>query len=254
MGESPVLCEIRGAVARVTFNRPRVLNAGDRAFTESLAAAVERLAEADGVRVAVFTGSGRAFSTGVDLDAMARGELGYEDLVRWESAMTRMERLPCLTVAGINGHCIGGGVQMALVCDHRLASDAALFGLTAVNEGLIPSMAPYRLPRMIGMGRAKDLILTGELIPAARAEQIGLVSRVVPDPEFAPALEETIARFLAMPPGSTRAAKRLTTAAYDLPADAFREAMQADLRALCASEEHRAAVAAYRARRRPAAP
>jgi enoyl-CoA hydratase/carnithine racemase len=254
MGDSPVLCEIEDAVARVTFNRPRVLNAGDRRFTEALHAAVERVAGEPGVRVAVFTGAGRAFSTGVDLDAMAMGELGYEDLVRWESAMTRMERLDCVTVAAINGHCIGGGVQMALVCDYRLASDAARFGLPAVNEGLIPSMAPYRLPRMIGMGRAKDLILTGELIPAARAEQIGLVSRVVPDAGFAEALAGTVDRFLAMPPTSTRAAKRLTTAAYDLPFDASREAMQAEMRALCASDEHRAAVTAYRARRRPTAP
>ncbi len=254
MDESPVLCEIRDAVARVTFNRPRVLNAGDRRFTEALHDAVELVAASPDVRVAVFTGRGRAFSTGVDLGAMAQGELGYEDLVRWESAMTRMERLDCVTVAAVNGHCIGGGVQMALVCDYRLASDAALFGLPAVNEGLIPSMAPYRLPRMIGMGRAKDLILTGEPISADRAEQIGLVSRVVPDAAFARALEETVERFLAMPPSSTRAAKRLTTAAYDLPFDAFREAMQAELRALCASDEHRGAVAAYQAKRSAPAP
>jgi enoyl-CoA hydratase/carnithine racemase len=139
---------------------------------------------------------------------------------------------------------------MALVCDYRLASDAATFGLPAVNEGLIPSMAPYRLPRMIGMGRAKDLILTGEPISAEKAEQIGLVSRVVPDGGFPEALDETVERFLAMPAASTRAAKRLTAAAYDLPFDAFREAMQADLQALCASDEHRAAVAAYEANRR----
>ena len=250
MGDSPVLCEIGDGVARVSFNRPHVLNAGDRRFTEELDAAVARVAASPGLRVAVFTGRGRAFSTGVDLGAMAAGQLTYEDLVRWESAMTQMERLDCVTVAAINGHCIGGGVQMALVCDYRLSSDAARFGLPAVNEGLIPSMAPYRLPRMIGMGRAKDMILTGELISAERAEAIGLVSRVVPDAEFARALEDTVSRFLAMPPGSTRAAKRLTTAAYDLPFDQFRQAMQHDLRALCASDEHRAAVAAYQARRR----
>jgi enoyl-CoA hydratase/carnithine racemase len=102
------------------------------------------------------------------------------------------------------------------------------------------------------MGRAKDLILTGEPISAERAEQIGLVSRVVPAIGFPAALDETVERFLAMPAASTRAAKQLTTAAYDLPFDTFREAMQADLQALCASDEHRAAVAAYHASRRAA--
>jgi enoyl-CoA hydratase/carnithine racemase len=245
MADAAVLYEASGPVVRVTFNRPHVLNAGDRRFTEDLHAAVERVAAAPDVRVAVFTGRGRAFSTGVDLGAMARGELGYEDLVRWETAMTRMERLDCVTVAAINGHCIGGGVQMAIVCDYRLASDAALLGLPAVDEGLVPSMAPYRLPRLIGTGPAKDLVLTGTPITAARAEAIGLVSRVVPAAEFARALDETVARFAAAPPGSTRAAKRLLAAAWDLPFERFREAMERELRALCASDEHRAAVTAY---------
>jgi enoyl-CoA hydratase len=254
MTEPAVLCDVRDAVARVTFNRPHVLNAADRRFTQELRAAVRRIQQVPELRVAVFTGSGRAFSTGVDLDAMARGELGYEDLVVWEDAMTAMDRLPCVTVAGINGHCIGGGLQMALVCDYRLACDTARLGLTAVNEGLVPSMAPYRLPRMIGAGRAKDLILTGELIPAPRAEAIGLVSRVVPAVEFAPALAETVERFRTMPPGSLQACKRLSARAFDLDAPSFREAMQTELRALCASEEHRTAVAAFQARKRRGSP
>jgi enoyl-CoA hydratase/carnithine racemase len=246
--------EARGPVATITLDRPEVLNAGDGRFVEDLAAAVARLAAAPAVRVAVLTGAGRGFSTGVDLGAMADGRLGYEDLVRWESAMIALERVPCLTVAGINGHCVGGGLQMAIVCDYRLASDAALLGLTAVNECLVPSMAPYRLPRLIGMGRAKELILTGELITAARAEAIGLVNRVVPAAGFHAALGETVDRFLALPEASTRACKRLTTRAYDTDFDTLREEMHGLLRACLASDGHRRALAAFRDRKRAARP
>jgi len=242
--------EARGAVATITLDRPEVLNAGDGRFVEELHAAVARLGAAPDVRVAVLTGAGRGFSAGVDLGAMADGRLGYEDLVRWESAMTALERVPCLTIAGINGHCVGGGLQMAIVCDYRLASDAARLGLTAVNECLIPSMAPYRLPRLIGTGRAKELILTGELITAERAEAIGLVNRVVPAAEFPRALEETVARFAALPEASARACKRLTTRAWDTDFDSLREEMQVLLRACLASDDHRRAVTAFRDKKR----
>jgi enoyl-CoA hydratase/carnithine racemase len=143
---------------------------------------------------------------------------------------------------------------MAIVCDYRLASDAALLGLTAVNECLVPSMAPYRLPRLIGMGRAKELILTGELITAARAEAIGLVNRVVPAAGFHAALGETVDRFLALPEASTRACKRLTTRAYDTDFDTLREEMHGLLRACLASDGHRRALAAFRDRKRAARP
>ncbi|HEV8676284.1 MAG TPA: enoyl-CoA hydratase/isomerase family protein [Methylomirabilota bacterium] len=241
--------ETRGPVAYLTFDRPHVLNAGDRTFAEAFHAAAERLGKSPEIRVVVLTGAGRAFSTGLDLDALAAGELRYEDLVAWESAMTAIERLECLTIAGINGHCIGGGLQMALVCDYRLASDAALLGLPAVKECLVPSMAPYRLPRLIGLGRAKELILTGELISAARAEAIGLVSRVVVAAEFERALAETVERFLALPVGSTLACKRLTAKAFDVGFDEFREEMQAALRLCLTSDEHRAAMIAVRERK-----
>src|SRR3989441_12587733 len=95
------------------------------------------------------TGEGRAFSTGVDLGALAHGEFGMADFVLWEDAMTAMERMDKLFVAGINGHCLGGGLQLALVCDYRLASDEALLGLPAAEEWPRPPMAPYRPPRVV---------------------------------------------------------------------------------------------------------
>jgi enoyl-CoA hydratase len=246
MSGQGVLYEATGFVARFTFNRPLVLNAGDAAWVGDFEAAFERLARAPDIRVAVFTGAGRAFSSGIDLTALAHGEIQMEHFVRWEAVMTAIERLDCLTIAAINGHCLGGGLQIALVCDYRLASDTALLGLPAVKECLIPSMALQRLPRLIGLARAQELILTGELISAERAEAIGLLHRVAKAIEFERAVEETVERFLGLPSASTRACKRLLRQAFDLEPERFIEAMRAELRACLVSEDHRAAMAAIR--------
>ncbi len=123
-----------GPLARVTLDRPEVLNAGNAEWVRDLAEAVARIEGAREVRVVVLTGAGRAFSTGVDLDALASGAFGLADFVAWEDAMVAIERMDRLFVAGINGHCLGGGLQLALVCDYRLASDAARLGLPAVKE------------------------------------------------------------------------------------------------------------------------
>ncbi|MBI2206007.1 MAG: enoyl-CoA hydratase/isomerase family protein [Candidatus Rokubacteria bacterium] len=242
--------EVNGTVARLVFDRPDVLNAGDARWVADLTRACQALAAEKTVRVVVMTGRGRAFQTGVDLQALARGEVRLDDLVRWEDAMTAMERMDKLFIAAINGHAIGGGLQLALVCDYRLASADALVGLPAVKECLVPSMALYRLPRLIGLGRAQDLILTGRLISAADAERYGLVNRVVPPGAFAAALDETIEMFLALPETSAGVSKRLVPRAFDLPFDDFRREMQAGLADCFASDEHRAAMAAILARRR----
>ena len=240
---------VEGPVARVTLDRPAVLNAGDAQWVRDLNDVVGRLERAPEARVVVLTGAGRAFSTGVDLDALAEGAFGFSDFVAWEDAMTAMERMDRLFIAAVNGHCLGGGLQLALVCDYRLASDTAQLGLPAVKECLIPSMALYRLPRLIGAARARELILLGEPIDARTAEQYGLVNRVVPAADFERALDETVQKFLALPPASARAGKRLTARAFDLDFDAFRREMQDHFKTCLDSDEHRRAMDVLRARR-----
>src|SRR5262249_60051986 len=166
MAEATIRLEVRGEVAHLTFDRPHVLNAGNSRFASELAEAVAAIAARRDVRVVVLTGAGRAFQTGVDLKALAAGELTQGDLIRWEDAMTAIERMDKLVIAAINGHCIGGGLQLALVCDYRLAVDDALLSLPAVKECLIPSMALYRLPRLIGIGSANGLILLRQALAA----------------------------------------------------------------------------------------
>jgi len=242
--------DVQGGLARMTFDRPEVLNAGNAQFAAELAEVVAALGARDDVRVVVMTGAGRAFQTGVDLKALAAGELSLADLVRWEDAMTALERMDKLVIAAINGHCIGGGLQLALVCDYRLAAEDALLSLPAVKECLIPSMALYRLPRLIGLARAKELILLGEPITAREGERIGLVNRAVPPADFPKALDETIERFLALPPVSVTASKRLSTRAFDLDFESFREEMNAALAGCFASDDHQRAMATIRSKKR----
>ena len=242
--------DVHGALARMTFDRPEVLNAGNARFAADLAEVAREISVLDDVRVIVMSGAGRAFQTGVDLKALAAGELTLPDLVRWEDAMTALERMDKLVIAAINGHCIGGGLQLALVCDYRLAVEDALLSLPAVKECLIPSMALYRLPRLIGLGRAKELILLGEPITAREGERIGLVNRAVPAADFPKALDETIERFLALPPVSVTASKRLSTRAFDLDFETFRREMNTALAGCFASDEHQRAMANIRSKKR----
>lgn len=243
---STIHLSIDGPVARVTLDRPQVLNAGDAGWVRDLNGAVARIeAEAD-VRVVVLTGAGRAFCTGVDLKALAGGRFGLDDFVAWEDAMVAIERMDKLFIAGIHGYCLGGGLQLTLVCDYRLASDDAMLGLPAVKECLIPSLALYRLPRLIGAARATELILLGEPIAAREAERYGLVNRVVPADEFTASLDALIDRFLALPAESVRASKRLLARAFDLDLETFRAAMQIEFKRCLASADHRRAMDALR--------
>jgi enoyl-CoA hydratase/carnithine racemase len=251
MTDAPtVRLDVQGLAARLTFDRPEVLNAGNARFAAELADAVATLGARRDVRVVVMTGAGRAFQTGVDLNALAAGVLTLPDLVRWEDAMTALERMDKLVIAAINGHCIGGGLQLALVCDYRLAVEDALLSLPAVKECLIPSMALYRLPRLIGLARAKELILLGEPITAREGERIGLVNRAVSAADFTKALDETVEKFLALPPVSVTASKRLSTRAFDLDFETFRQEMNAALAGCFASDEHQRAMANLRSRKR----
>ena len=240
---------VEGPLARVTLDRPDVLNAGNAEWVRDLAEAVARIEGAREVRVVVLTGAGRAFSTGVDLDALASGSFGLADFVAWEDAMVAIERMDRLFVAGINGHCLGGGLQLALVCDYRLVSDAARLGLPAVKECLIPSMSLYRLPRLIGAARARELILLGEPIDARTAERYGLVNRAVPAADFERELDAIVGKLLALPAASVRASKVLTARAFELSFDAFRREMQAHFKVCLDSDEHRRAMDEIRARR-----
>jgi enoyl-CoA hydratase len=172
-------------VARVTIMRPETLNALDGELLLELAMAFD-LAESDAdVRALVITGEGRAFVAGADLGALAQitdGFAGRETALAGQDVMNSLAALPFPTVAAINGFALGGGLELALACDLRVATPAAKLGLPEVTRGLIPGYGgTQRLQRLIGLSRATDLVLTGRMVSAEEAFGFGLVNRLADD-------------------------------------------------------------------------
>jgi enoyl-CoA hydratase/carnithine racemase len=213
-GPNAVLLDVTGPVARVTLNRPERLNAMDMAWVEGLNAAVDELANSPQVGVVLIRGAGRAFCAGLDLDMLERDSMPPGFYEGQERALRTLELLDAVTIAAIHGHCLGGGVQLAVACDLRVCSSDAVLGLTAITKGLFPGMAPYRLPRLIGMGTAARLILSGETIDAAEAFRVHLADYVVPAQRFESELERIVETYRAASREAVVAAKRLMRESY----------------------------------------
>jgi enoyl-CoA hydratase/carnithine racemase len=138
---------------------------------------------------------------------------------RQEAGFRVLETMGKTVIAAIHGYCLGGGVQLAAACDARVASTDAVLGLPAVDEGLFPGMAPYRLPRLVGKGRANALILTGKPVGADEAERIGLVDHVVEAGDFEAGLAATVEAYAQAPRDAAAASKRLMACSYEVPFD-----------------------------------
>lgn len=207
---SPLRLERDGGVAVLTLDRPDVLNAFDEALTEALGGALGEVAADPAVRAVVITGAGRAFSAGQDLRDRAavieRGadlRLGDELRRRYHPAIEAVRSMRKPVIAAVNGVVAGAGFGLAVSCDLRVAATSATFRAAWSKVGLVPDAgSAFFLPRLIGSGRALDLTLTGRTLTAAEALEIGLVTRVWPDAEFAGAWR-ALARELAA--GATEA-------------------------------------------------
>jgi enoyl-CoA hydratase/carnithine racemase len=186
------------------------------ALLDGLEAAVEAVAAAPEVRVVLVRGAGRAFSSGLDLDMREAGA-PLEFFERQERVRGRLEALDAITVAALHGHCLGGGLQLAIACDLRVCSTDCRLGLPAVLEGLFPGLATVRLPRLIGLGPARRLILSGEPIGAAAALHLGLVDHLVPAERFASGTAEVLQVYLQAPRAAAGASKRLLRRAFEAP-------------------------------------
>jgi enoyl-CoA hydratase len=136
-----------GPVGEIRFHRPEVLNAMGKPFPAELRAAVGDLAADSEVRVVLLTGAGRAFSSGLDLDDLAAGRIDRDWFLAAEHAIRALETMDKAVIAGVQGWCLGGGVQVAIACDVRIAADDAIFGLPAAKEAFLPGMGTWRLPR-----------------------------------------------------------------------------------------------------------
>jgi len=218
MANETVLVTREEGIAIVTLNRPEVLNAMNSQLNRELVAAAEELRRDGSVRVVIVTGAGdRAFSAGRDLKEYSNSK---EDTGGSPTAIDQWDRrvqqgdnagiagLPQPTIAALNGFAIGGGLELALACDIRIASEKATFGLFQIRRGFFPGGgATWRLAPLVGKGWAMEMVLSGEPITAETAERIGLVNRAVPHDQLMPAARELAQKIAEKSPAAVRLAK-----------------------------------------------
>ena len=214
MSESSITYAARDGVAWITLNRPAVLNALDTGLAASLADDAERAAADPEVTVVIVRGSGRAFCSGMDRTALAAGTIGEPFYRHWVRALNCLEDMPKVAVAVLHGYSIGGGLQLALACDLRIATTDAVIELGATRHGIIPDGAVLRLARIVGLGRAKELSLLNDVIPPEEARAIGLVTWVCAPGEVDATVTRLVDKLRAASPTANAATKRLLNESF----------------------------------------
>jgi len=214
MTEAPVTYAASEGVASITLDRPQVLNALDTALAATLADHVERAAADPEITLVIVRGAGRAFCSGMDRTALAAGAIGEAFYRHWIRALNGLEDMPKITLGVLHGYSIGGGLQLAVACDLRLASSDAVLGLGATRHGIIPDGSVLRLARIIGLGRAKELTLLNDHVTAEEARAIGLVNWVCAPGAVDAALHGIIDKVRQAAPTASAHAKRLLHASF----------------------------------------
>ena len=243
-----------GYVARLTLNRPHVLNAINFQGTLDLRRVTQDIYEDTELRVVVIPGAGRAFCSGIDLKELSSAGVPFEYFQNWDESLRMLERAEKLILCAIHGYALGGGLQLPLACDIRIATEDCVIGLPAAPEAFIPGLATYRLPRYIGLGRAKNMILSGENIDGKQAHQIGLVDHVVNADNFEQQVEDLVQHYLRLSSEGTRQSKVLLAMYQDLTHDQFFEEYRRRQAQAVESPDHREAMAADREGRAPVYP
>jgi len=223
MNYQNILFQVAEGVATITFNRPKVLNAMNSEVMAELAHALKACDQDDAVKALILTGSGeKAFVAGADISQMQNNtpaevtkfmELGQETL-------RFLETMGKPSIAAVNGFALGGGTEIALACDMRIASENAMFGQPEILIGILPGWGgTQRLPRLVGMGIAKELILGGGQINAQRAYEIGLVNKVAPLTSLMDEAQKMAGKFTKLPGFALKMAKNSINYGYDISLD-----------------------------------
>lgn len=205
-----LIAELADGVATLTLNRPHKLNSLDQAMVDALHAALDLYAADPQVRALVLTGAGeKAFAAGADV-AQLRERRAADALLAINAGLfEKLARFPVPTIAAVRGFALGGGCELAVACDLRVAGESARFGQPETGLGILAAAgATWRLPALIGLGRAREMLLTGRLVYAEEALRIGLVNRVVADSEVVAAAQEMARRVAANDPLATRLTKQ----------------------------------------------
>lgn len=240
-------CELDGRLARLRMNRPEVHNAANWAWVNDLVSATEYLEQQSEIAVVIVSGEGKSFCSGLDVKELAHGNLSPEWFATWERGVIGLEELDAITIAAIQGYCLGGGLQVALACDLRIAATNAVLSIPAVREGVIAALGPMRLARLIGAGPAKQLCLLGHRFTPEEALALHLVSEVVPPDQLEAHALAMAQELLEIPFTALKHTKRQIDAAFEVDkATLMAEFIDAQEECLL-SPEHQAVMVRYRA-------
>ena len=254
MSESFVKAEVRGRVGLLTLNRPQVLNALSNEVIDELLAAVRAFEADDGIGAMVLTGSQKAFAAGADISAMS--DWTYMDVYKsdylggnWDA----LRRIRKPIIAAVSGYALGGGCELAMVCDFIIAAENARFGQPEIKLGVIPGYGgTQRLTRAVGKAKAMDLILTARMMDAAEAERAGLVSRIVPVERLLDEALEAAAVIASMSLPSVMMAKECINRAFETTLDEGLLFERRNFHALFSTEDQTEGMKAFIEKRAPA--
>ncbi|MEK6406105.1 MAG: enoyl-CoA hydratase/isomerase family protein [Acidobacteriota bacterium] len=240
-----------GRIGYLTLNRPELLNAMNYQGSLDMNRAAELIRDDPDVRLVLISGAGRAFCTGIDLKELQAGETPHQYYENWDRALRILEQAEKVLICAMRGYALGGGLQLALACDIRIGSEDCQFGLPAIKEGIIPGLGTFRLPRYIGLGRAKWMVLSGENIDGRRAYEIGMIDHVVKTDAFDQEVKTLVEKYSRVCSEGTRQSKILLNMPFDVPHGQFFEEYLRRQRIALASADHQEAMQAYRERREP---
>ena len=250
-----LLFAVDGPVATVTVNRPKALNALNKETLEEMLRCFQGIGKDEAIRAVIVTGGGeKAFVAGADISFMENLDplTARRFALLGQQVLSTLENLPQPVIAAVNGFALGGGCELALACDIRVAGDNAKFGQPEVNLGVLPGFAgTQRLPRLIGKGLANELLFTGDIIDAAEACRIGLVNRVISQEQLLPTCREMAGKIAARGPVAVRLCKGAVNCGMEM--DLARACQyEADQFALCfTSPEQKEGMRAFLENRPP---
>ena len=255
MVQKEVTLVAEDGIATITLNRPQAMNAMTMKLYQDFLEVLEELQTQGDIRVVVITGAGnKSFSVGGDIKELEAltADGRWEAITKLNRLLNTLENLPVPVIAAINGFALGGGLELAIACDIRVAAEHASFGVPEVTIGGFPGCGgTVRTPRLIGKGRAKELLFTGRIIDAKEAERIGLVERIVPSGELMSEAYKLAGRIRDNGPLGVRALKKLVNRALEADFSTAMALSDALRRPLLSTRDYTEGLAAFREKRSP---
>ena len=239
-------CVVDEPLGRLHLNRPEALNAANWAWVRNLVQAVDFLKEHAEAHVVIVSGEGSSFCSGLDVKELSEGNLSVEWFDVWEQGVSALANLPAITIAAIQGYCLGGGLQLAVACDLLVASTDAIFSIPAVKEGVVADLGPMRLARLIGASKAKYLSLLGRRFSAKEGLELGILHEVVEPGELQQHALNLAQELLETPFTALKHTKRQINAAFELDLPALTREMVAAQDECLRSPEHAVVMETYR--------